>query len=246
MEQAKKEWFNEWFNSPYYHVLYKNRDEAEACYFIQRLISFLKIQPTDKILDVACGKGRHSIYLNSLGFQVEGIDLSERNIAVARQSANDKLHFEVHDMREVYKEGSFDYAFNMFTSFGYFEKEEDNQKAITAIAQSLKHEGIFVLDFLNPYKVINNLIKEETKDIEGVRFQINRSFDGEHIIKKINITDNESNFEFHEKVKAIRRISFLDYFRNANLMHLQTFGDYSLNQYEPQISDRMIFIVKKL
>lgn len=246
MEQAKKEWFNEWFNSPYYHILYKNRDEAEARYFIQRLISFLKIKPTDNILDVACGKGRHSIYLNSLGFKVEGIDLSERNITVASQSANDKLHFQVHDMREVYKEASFDYAFNMFTSFGYFDKEEDNQKAITAIAQSLKQEGVFVLDFLNPYKVINNLIKEETKDIEGIHFQINRSFEGEHIIKKINITDNGAYHEFYEKVMAIRRISFLDYFRNANLMHLQTFGDYSLNQYEPQFSDRMIFIVKKL
>ncbi|GAA5035116.1 methyltransferase [Marivirga lumbricoides] len=246
MDKGRKEWFNKWFNSPYYHILYKHRNENEARYFIQRLISSLEIQPTDKILDVACGKGRYSIYLNSLGFQVEGIDLSERNIEIANQSANENLHFQIHDMRQVYKEAYFDYAFNMFTSFGYFEKEEDNQKAISAIAKSLKQEGIFVLDFLNPYKVINNLVKEETKEIEGVHFKINRSFDGTHIIKKINITDNDETFEFYEKVMAIRRISFLDYFRNANLMHLQIYGDYSLNQYEPEFSDRMIFIVKKL
>ncbi|MBK6265022.1 class I SAM-dependent methyltransferase [Marivirga sp. S37H4] len=246
VDESKKEWFNEWFDSPYYHILYKDRDEAEARNFIKNLTSFLSIQKNDSVLDVACGKGRHSIYLNQLGFKVDGIDLSKQNIEIAKLSENENLHFEVHDMRHPYRKSHFDFAFNMFTSFGYFEIEQDNQRAISAIADALKSNGIFVLDFLNPYKVINNLVTEEIKEVEGIEFHINRSFDGEHIIKDIAFTDSGKLFHFQEKVKAIRRLSFLDYFRNANLMPLETFGDYSLNEYQPEISNRMIFIAKKL
>ena len=57
------EWFKNWFNSPYYHILYKERDSYEAEYFIDNLIIYLKIAENSKIIDIACGKGRHSIYL---------------------------------------------------------------------------------------------------------------------------------------------------------------------------------------
>jgi 2-polyprenyl-3-methyl-5-hydroxy-6-metoxy-1,4-benzoquinol methylase len=246
MTEVKEEWFNTWFNSPYYHILYKNRNIKEAQFFIRNLIKYLNISTNDKILDVACGMGRHSIFLNQLGFTVEGIDLSAKNIEAAEKHERQNLHFEIHDMRESYKEEHFNYAFNMFTSFGYFENDNDNQIAISAIASSLKKDGVLVLDFLNPYRVIHHLVKEEYKVIEGIHFKINRIFDGESIIKEINFEDNGQTYQFKEKVKAIRRLSFLTYFRNANLMHLQTFGDYNLNEYAVDTSDRMIFIVKKL
>lgn len=246
MADKNEEWFNLWFNSPYYHILYKNRDNEDARFFIKYLIQYLKISSDDKILDVCCGKGRHAIYLNQLGYKVEGIDLSPKNIEAAKLHENQDLHFEIHDMRKTYKQEYFDYALNMFTSFGYFENDNDHQVAISAIAKSLKNNGIFVLDFLNPYRVINNLVKEENMVIEGINFKINRIFDGESIVKEINFDDNGITYHFKEKVKAIRKLSFLAYFRNANLMHLQTFGDYNLNEYKPEISERMIFIVKKL
>lgn len=246
MIENEQEWFNKWFDSPYYHILYKNRDTEEAQFFIQNLINYLNVSTSDKIIDVCCGKGRHAIYLNQLGFTVEGIDLSPKNIEAAKEHENQNLHFELHDMRQIYKEEYFDYALNMFTSFGYFDNDDDHQLAISAIAKSLKKEGVFVLDFLNPYRVINNLIKVENKVIEGINFKINRIFDGESIVKEINFVDNGITYHFKEKVKAIRKLSFLAYFRNANLMHLQTFGDYNLNEYKPEISERMIFIVKKL
>ncbi len=246
MIEDKVEWFNTWFNSPYYHILYKNRDCKEAQIFLKNLIQYLNISLNQKVLDVACGKGRHSIFLNQLGYSVEGIDLSAKNIEAAKKHENNGLHFEIHDMRQPYKVGHFDYALNMFTSFGYFENDKEHQLAISSIANSLRKDGVFVLDFLNPYTVINNLIKEEKKVIEGVEFSINRIFDGENIIKEIQFEDEGKHFHFQEKVKAIRRLSFLTYFRNANLMHLKTFGDYHLNDYKPEISERMIFIVKKL
>jgi len=246
MNKWGKEWFGDWFNSPYYHVLYKNRDDNEAQFFINHLVKYLKVGKGDKLLDVACGKGRHAIFLNSLGFEVDGIDLSESNISLAKTHENESLRFYEHDMREPFKNEHYDFVFNLFTSIGYFEDEADNQKAITAITASLKNRGFFILDFLNPYKVINHLVDEEIKLIEGIEFHINRSFDGTYIIKDIRFEDGGKNYQFQEKVKAIRRMDFLDYFRNANLLLKDTFGSYSLEEYHPEQSDRMIFITQKL
>jgi len=246
MSKWSKEWFGDWFDSPYYHVLYKNRDDNEAQFFMTHLVKHLQIKEGKLILDIACGQGRHAIFLNKLGFRVDGIDLSKSSISTAQAHENERLHFYRHDMRSTFKKAHYDYAFNLFTSFGYFEDNSDNQKAITAISQALKENGIFILDFLNPYKVINSLVKEEIKQIEGIDFHINRSFDGENILKDITFSDKGKSFHFQERVKAIRRLEFLEYFRNANLILLDIFGDYNLEAYDPETSDRMIFITQKL
>ncbi len=245
MKQWGEEWFGEWFNSPYYHILYKNRDDKEARFFINHLVKHLKISKYKTLLDIACGQGRHAVYLNKLGYTVDGIDLSSSSIENAKAHENDSLHFYEHDMRNIFRNNHYDYAFNLFTSFGYFENEGDNQKAITAISNSLKAQGIFVLDFLNPYKVINQLVKEEVKVVEDIEFHIVRSFDGSHIIKDIKFEADARPFHFQEKVKAIRRLDFLSYFRQANLAVSATFGDYSLGAYKAETSDRMIFITRK-
>ncbi len=86
-------WYKEWFNSPFYHKLYFERDDKEAEDFIDQLIRYLKPAAGSRILDVACGKGRHSKILASLGFDVTGIDISPASIAFARQFENDQLQF---------------------------------------------------------------------------------------------------------------------------------------------------------
>ncbi len=78
-ELQSEEWFTQWFNS-YYHILYKDRDQHEARLFIDNLARFLDFSPKNKILDLACGRGRHSVYLNSGGFDVTGIDLSPKTL----------------------------------------------------------------------------------------------------------------------------------------------------------------------
>lgn len=246
MSESKKEWFSEWFGSPFYHILYKNRDENEAGYFLSNLLQYLDIPIDAKLLDVGCGSGRHAIFLNTQGYEVDGIDISERNIEIAQVFENEQLHFHVHDMRNVLKEDYFDYAFNLFTSFGFFSTDEENQKCISAISKSLKRGGVFTLDFLNPYRVIHNLVNEEIKTIDGIEFHLKRNFDGDCIIKEIDFNVNGEDYHYEERVKAIRRLSFLEYFRNAHLMIQQTYGDYELNEYIPESSERMIFIVKKL
>ncbi|MEQ9167479.1 MAG: class I SAM-dependent methyltransferase [Fulvivirga sp.] len=180
----KKEWFGEWFNSPYYHILYKNRDNAEARKFIDNLTAHLNITTGHQLMDLACGKGRHAIYLNKKGFEVTGLDLSEENIKYARQFANDRLHFEVHDMRLSYENQQFDFVFNLFTSFGYFETKKEHEAAVASVAQSLKPEGKFILDFLNPYTVIHHLIPEEIKTIDNIEFHITKDISPDDYCQK--------------------------------------------------------------
>lgn len=243
--KEKTEWFEEWFDSPYYHILYKNRDDKEAKEFISNLINYLNPSKDSIFLDVACGKGRHSVYINKLGFNVDGFDLSENSINIAKEQETDSLHFYTNDIRNPLKINEYDLAFNLFTSFGYFEKEEDNQLAINSISESLKEHGVLVMDFMNVKKVIDNLNVRESKTINNIEFNIKRGFSGGFITKDINFIDNSKEYHFQEKVKAISLDNFKSYFTRANLKIEATFGDYELNSFNENNSDRLILVVRK-
>lgn len=242
----KEDWFKEWFDSKYYHILYKNRDEEEAQHFMRRLMEQFNIQSGLKVIDIACGKGRHSTFINSLGFDVTGIDLSPESIAFANKNTTSTLRFERHDMREVYLDQQFDIALNLFTSFGYFKDEEDNQKAINAMAGNLKTNGHLVIDFLNVSKVIPNLPSEEFKTIDGIEFDIKKSLKNNFINKDIDFNDNGKHFHFTEHVKNISKETFTEYLEKAGLELIHLFGDYQLNEFDEQTSDRLILISRKV
>lgn len=238
-------WFEEWFDSPFYHILYKDRDDKEAKSFISNLVNFLQPDENATFVDVACGKGRHAMYLNSLGHIVDGFDLSENSITNAKLKETDTLHFYTNDIRLPLKENHYQFAFNLFTSFGYFDDEEDNQKAIDAIVKSLKPNGTLVLDFMNSDKVINTLVQSEIKKIDGISFGIKRSYINQHIIKDINFNSAGGNYHFQEKVKAITLDSFKNYFEKSNLIIDDIFGDYNLAPFNINTSDRLILIARK-
>ncbi len=241
---SKKEWFGEWFGSPYYFKLYKDRDTEEASFFLDNLLTALKPDDDCRIMDLACGKGRHALYLNDKGYDVTGLDLQEENITYASQFANEHLRFYQHDMREVFRQEAFDLVLNLFTSFGYFDSRGEHQQTVTAVAQSLRPGGRFVLDFLNPYRVIHDLIPEETKIVDGIEFHIKRSFDGEFILKDINFEDEGTSYSYREKVQAIRRVEFIEYFEHAGMKPIRVFGDYHLKPYQPEQSERLIFVTQ--
>jgi len=244
MEQEEA-WFSTWFDSPYYHILYSNRDEQDAQKFMDNLLSLLHPKPHEKILDLACGKGRHSRYLNEKGYDVTGIDLSEKSIAYARQYENERLHFDVHDMREVYKPGTFDFVLNLFTSFGYFENETENVVALCAAAHSLKHGGKLVIDFMNTERTIEHLVAEETKTVQSIEFKIHRGVENGFIVKRIAFSDNGQPYNYEERVRALRKDDFMEYFSMAQLRLVAMYGDYNLNPYDEHSSERMIFVLKK-
>ncbi|MCX6171691.1 MAG: methyltransferase domain-containing protein [Flavobacterium sp.] len=236
-------WFASWFDTAYYHILYKDRNYREAQIFIDNITHYLNLPEKAKVLDLACGKGRHSIYLNQLGYNVTGADLSENSIADANKNTNDTLHFVVHDMRESYEE-KFEAIFNLFTSFGYFEKEEDNLKTLIAIKESLSEYGFAVIDFMNSQQVIANLIPEESKEVDGILFHIKRYLLDGFIIKEIDFEDKGEKFHFVEKVKAYTLEDFQRMMNEAGIYLLDTFGDYKLKKFYKNTSERLIMIFK--
>jgi cyclopropane fatty-acyl-phospholipid synthase-like methyltransferase len=192
---------------------------------------------------LACGKGRHSIYLNQLGFDVLGVDLSENSIAIATKNANDTLHFKVHDMRIPFEE-KYDAIFNLFTSFGYFENDADNLKTLASIRESLSEYGFGVIDFMNTTHVIANLVPNETKIVDEIEFHIKRYHENGFIYKEIDFEDKNEKFHFVEKVRALTLQDFQDMMDTAGIYLLDIFGDYKLKKFHKTESERLIMIFK--
>ena len=241
-------WFKEWFNSPYYHQLYFKRDEMEAANFINKLIDHLKPKPGSLMLDIACGKGRHSIQLASKSFDVSGIDLSEDSIAEAKESESDNLHFFVHDMRLPFWINYFNYAFNFFTSFGYFNTRREHDNSIRTIAQSLKSDGIFVIDYLNVHYAEDHQVHKSEIEIEGVNYYITKWFDEDHFYKKIIVEDDALGkpIEYQEKVTKFSLGDFTEMLAYHQMQVQEVFGDYNFNDYHVKNSPRMIIVAKKI
>lgn len=240
-EQA---WFASWFDTNYYHILYKNRDDSEASYFIENLFHKLNLS-NETVLDLACGKGRHSIFLNSLGLNVLGVDLSENSISLASSSSNQNLAFKVHDMREVIENKSFDVVFNLFTSFGYFDNDDDNHSVLKSVHTMLNSKGKLVIDFMNAHKVIHNLVKSETKTLEGIQFDIKRNYDGKFITKDILVLDQGKSLSYQEKVRAFLKEDFFDLLTQNGFVVNEVFGDFSLANFDETTSDRLILVASK-
>ncbi|MBT8196107.1 MAG: methyltransferase domain-containing protein [Bacteroidia bacterium] len=238
-------WFASWFDSPYYHILYSNRDEDEASDFVDEISEYLNLKDGSKILDIACGKGRHSRHLNRLGYNVTGTDLSEENIKYCREYENDSLHFFKHDMRRLFRINYFDAAVNLFTSFGYFEHNRDDKMAIKAAAKGLKKNGKFVIDFMNVSKIALNLVPQNKSTIEGIEFTINRSAGNNFITKNIQFSDNGHDYNFDEKVKMLTLNDFKELFNHASLKIVDIFGNYQLDAFDEKTSDRLILVASK-
>jgi len=245
MEQT---WYEGWFNSPFYHKLYFERDEKEAKSFIHQLIEHLQPPQGSLMLDIACGKGRYSKTLASLGFNVTGIDISPDSIAFAKQFEREGLEFFVHDMRLPFYTNYFDYAFNFFTSFGYFKTRREHDSAVRTIARSLKPGGKFVIDYLNVHYAEDHLQQSEIKQLDSTTYDIVRWQDTTHFYKKITVTDKTLHqpFTCTEKVAKFSLGDFTEMFAFQGMQVQEVYGDYKLNSYDVKKTPRLIIIASKL
>lgn len=243
-----KPWFKDWFNSPYYHQLYFKHDKAEAEKFINKLIERLQPANESLMLDVACGRGRHSKILAAMGFDVTGIDLATESIKEAKKFETENLHFFVHDMRLPFWINYFNYAFNFFTSFGYFNTRRENENAIRTIAQSLLPNGIFVIDYLNAHYAEDHLVHLSEKQIDDVTYLLTKWYDETFFYKKIIIEDDvlKKPLEYQEKVTKFSLGDFTEMLAYHQLQVQEVFGDYNFNSYHVKNSPRMIIISKKV
>jgi SAM-dependent methyltransferase len=244
---AEKAWYAEWFRSPFYHKLYFERDEKEASAFITKLVNHLQPAPGSRMLDVACGRGRHSKLLASMDYTVTGIDISFESIAHAKQYECDNLDFYVHDMRLPFWSNYYDYAFNFFTSFGYFKTRREHDDAIRTIAKSLKPGGKLVIDYLNVHFAEEQMVHHQQKKIGDTLYDIHKWDDETHFYKKITISDPSLSkpIEHTEKVCKFSLGDFTEMLAYQGLQVQEVFGDYELNHYDIRKTPRLILIAQK-
>ena len=242
-----KEWFEEWFDSPYYHLLYQHRSDDEANTFVSNLTNMLKPVPRATLLDLACGKGRHARAFAEFNLDVTGVDLSPQSIEAASTYEHEYLHFFTHDMRHPFRSNYFDVICNLFTSFGYFKSQHDHMLAARHIYNGLKKEGTFVFDFVNQSHARRNIDQNQHEVIERgqVIFTIERSYTEHQLRKKINIHDGIDKGSFTETVNSFSLQQITDLFTATGLKLEQTFGDYNLGNYHADTSPRMILIFRK-
>lgn len=237
-------WYEDWFDSPYYSILYQNRDETEARQFIDALLGTLQPHIGARVLDLACGKGRFSRYLAQKGFDVTGLDLSGNSIAFARQFESDNLAFYTHDMRLPYRVRYYDYIFSFFTSFGYFDTDRDHIRTLKSIRTGLRAGGIFVLDFFNAQYVMQSLPAKEEKTLDGIRFEIAKAKDGLFVTKNILFEDNHQRYRYEERVRLYEQADLKRLFQQAGLKIMATYGNYALQPFDIHNSPRIILVAQ--
>jgi SAM-dependent methyltransferase len=239
-------WFVDWFNSPYYHLLYNHRNDEEATVFISGILDWLQLPPQAELWDIACGKGRHAAAMHKHGYRVVGSDLSVNSIAAAKEEHYPGLEFVVHDMRLPMPHKTFDAAFNLFTSIGYFEDPSDNVSVFQAVSRSLKSNGFFVVDFFNPYRVSNCMGDTYVEKRGAIDFHITKKADGHVITKQIQFNDKGHAFAFQEVVSLLTEKDFDAFATQTGFERVALFGNYKLDDYQPAHSDRLILCYRKI
>jgi SAM-dependent methyltransferase len=252
-------WYKTWFNSQYYLDLYKHRDTTDAKKIISLLFKNIKLKRGSKILDLACGNGRHSILFAKRGYNVTGIDLSGYLILHAKKKLKneyekfkDNLKFEIKDMRDIEHVSEFDMVVNLFTSFGYFIKHSDNQKVIKGISSALKPGGYFIFDFLNSIYLKKNLVQFDTTKFDSKAAVQVRAIVNDTVIKEIYIISARKPKHYYpdiahytEKIKLYTIDDIEKMFIKYGLKIEKKFGDYNGSQFHKNRSKRLIIIAKK-
>ena len=169
MTKSKSPWYEEFFRDDYVktygHLLTEERAAVEVA-FIERILG---LKPEDKILDLCCGLGRHSLLLAERGYHVTAQDLNKDYLDQLDHMARARgltLQSINSDMRVIPFEAHFDAVINMFTSFGYLESEDDDMVVLNEVSKALKPGGRFLLDNRNREWVVSNYIQNEWRQAE--------------------------------------------------------------------------------
>jgi len=242
-------WFEEWFDSPLYEKMYANRDDKEAAQLADLLKEVMPAEQYSEILDLGCGRGRHSINFAERGYHVTGIDLSEVAIQKARSKAkkmNLDIEFIVGDMRKPL-DRTFDGIINLFTSFGYFRDDEENRKVLRAMQKMLRTDGLLVIDYLNAEKVKKDIESYDEGTIDHIEYEIHRFLEDDTVNKKMifQFDDNGKTREYQERVKLYNLDWFREKMKACHLVIKQVYGEYDGQAYDPDESSRLIMICQK-
>jgi SAM-dependent methyltransferase len=223
------EWFEEWFGEEYLQ-LYPHRDDAEAARAVSLVSGVAGLRPGSRVLDVGCGAGRHARAFRAAGARCFGVDLSLTLLRLAQDVTDAPLVRA--DMRRLpIRPGSMDLTVSLFTSFGYFERDEEHAGALREMVQTLRPGGWFVIDFLNPSEVRGRLVPRERVPVHGGHLEVARTMsrDGRYVCKTIVTADRR---KFVERVRLLESAEIAVMLSDAGIAVRHRFGDYDASPLE--------------
>jgi SAM-dependent methyltransferase len=212
-------WYETAFRKQYLDLYYHRDEEAargEAA-FAKRALG---LRDGSRVLDVACGAGRHGRALTALHMHVVGIDLSRDLLAEAEGVLRVRA-----DMRALPFRGSFDAATSFFTSFGYFD-DAGNRAAIASIAGAVRPGGVFLMDFLNAIAVETQLVPESEEKRNGRTFRIRRRIEEGRVIKDVVIEEEGLTLNYSESVRLYHHHDLVHLLTGAGLVPVAAYGAF--------------------
>jgi SAM-dependent methyltransferase len=247
------EWY-EWFYSKDFMDVVGFASEEQTREEVQFVTKALNCPKDSKILDLCCGYGRHSCLLaESGGFEVTGLDLSDDYLTIAknRYSARN-LTFMKGDMRKIPFENHFDAVINLFTSFGYFESDEENEIVIQQVSKALRVEGLFLMDYENKFYFVYNDVFQKESDRQKVGddafYLLESGYDAVNEREVFKATFIEQGKVKRSSGYNIRLYSYPELskmlFRNGFEI-LKVWGDFQGSPYSVK-SRRLITLSKKI
>jgi len=228
--------------------VYSHRNESDAIKLFNLIQNNVVLSQNSKILDVACGNGRHSNYFAKLGYNVTGFDLSYNLLKIAMKNkleSNLQSNYFCADVRSIPIKTNFDLILNLFTSFGYFDNDVANFSFVKFASEHLNRNGYFVFDYLNPNFLKKNVVESSEKKVANLTILEKRRINGKRIEKEIIIKDSENMHRFFESVQLYSYNEILKVFNNNGFNQISSFGSYFEDIYDENESERMIIIFQK-
>jgi SAM-dependent methyltransferase len=244
------DWFEEWFASDFYLKLYSHRDESEAVRLVDTIIRSTGMLSGEgrRALDLASGPGRHAIALARRGFDVTAVDLSRTLLDHSRaeaERAGVAIDFIESDMRAIEFDREFDLAVQLFTSFGYFEDEDDDRLVLHHMCHSLRDGAWYALDLMNPAWLERNLVDRNTRSIDGREIIEEREIIDGRVNKSITIPFDGSLRTYNESVRLYQPEQIDRMLRAAGFEPSVWHGDYGGAPFDPALSKRMLVISRR-
>jgi cyclopropane fatty-acyl-phospholipid synthase-like methyltransferase len=244
----KSEWFKDWFNTQEYLNVYQHRNESDAEVHIKLILENIQISAKANILDMACGAGRHAIILARKDFNVTAVDLSENLLSIAKKTADEEnlsINFVHSDIRKFDTTDRFNLVLNLFTSFGYFETDEENFAILQKAYDLLIDGGYFILDFFNSQFLQRNLVEFSEENINGAEIHQYRKIKENRVTKKIVITKEGNLSTYEESVRMFTKDELVSIITKIGFDIYKTFGDFLGNEFDNLKSPRLILVCKK-
>lgn len=241
-------WYEDWFGEDYLRV-YPHRDEAEAEKQVEFVESILSLKPSQQLLDLGCGSGRHANELSRRGYHVTCLDLSAVLLHLAKEKYGAQeccLRFVRADMRYIPFADTFDAVLSFFTTFGYFKTDEENLMTLQSMRAALKPEGVFVQDYMNKDFTIANLVPRDARVQDGVEVIQQRRYnrEDERIEKRITLKAHGQVREYFESVRLYTLAEMEEMLQKANLTLKATYGDFDGSPFSTS-SPRLILVGKR-